>query len=115
MNNLKLLRTEKHLTMRELADKVGICYTTISSLETGKRPFNLDHLQRLSKFFGVSYDYILGTSDERKNKVVFTDVTQDGKITKIQMEFLIRVEDLNVKDMEQVFDYIDFLKSKGSK
>ncbi len=115
MNNLKLLRTEKHLTMRELADKVGICYTTISSLETGKRPFNLDHLQRLSKFFGVSYDYILGTSDERKNKVVFTDVTQDGKITKIQMEFLKRVEDLNVKDMEQVFDYIDFLKSKGSK
>lgn len=115
MNNLKLLRTEKHLTMRELADKVGICYTTISSLETGKRPFNLDHLQRLSKFFDVSFDYILGNSDERKNKVVFTDVTQDGKITKVQMEFLKRVEDLNVKDMEQVFDYIDFLKSKGSK
>ena len=114
MNNLKLLRTEKHLTMRELADKVGICYTTISSLETGKRPFNLDHLQRLSKFFDVSFDYILGTSDERKHKVTMTEISNDG-ITKVQMEFLKRVEDLNVKDMEQVFDYIDFLKSKGSK
>ncbi len=115
MNRLKQLRLEKNLTMRELADKVGINYSTFSTLEREKRPFTLDHLQRLSKFFDVSFDYILGTSDERKNKDMVTDVTPDGKITKVQMEFLKRVEDLNVKDMEQVFDYIDFLKSKGSK
>lgn len=115
MNRLKKLREEKKITQEKLSSLVGIDRTTISKIESGDRELTLDHLQRLSKFFGVSYDYILGTSDERKNKVVFTDVTQDGKITKIQMEFLKRVEDLNVKDMEQVFDYIDFLKSKGSK
>lgn len=114
MNRLKQLRLEKNLTMRELADKVGINYSTFSTLEREKRPFTLDHLQRLSKFFDVSFDYILGTSDERKHKAMVTEISNDG-ITKVQMEFLKRVEDLNVKDMEQVFDYIDFLKSKGSK
>lgn len=115
MNRIKQLREEKRLTQEKLSSLVGMDRTTISKLESGERDCTLDHLQRLSKFFDVSFDYILGNSDERKNKVVFTDVTQDGKITKVQMEFLKRVEDLNVKDMEQVFDYIDFLKSKGSK
>jgi len=115
MNNLKLLRTEKKLTMRELAEKVGICYTTISSLENGKRPFNLDHLQRLSSFFNVSYDYILGKSDNRTNTIQVIDMTnsKDG-VTPIQMEVLKKIDDLNVKDLEQIMDYIDFIKSKGA-
>lgn len=115
MNNLKLLRTEKHLNMRELADKVGICYTTISCLETGKRPFNLDHLQRLSSFFNVSYDYILGKSNDRTNTIQIVDMTnsKDG-VTPIQMEVLKKIDDLNVKDLEQIMDYIDFIKSKGA-
>ncbi len=114
MNRIKQLREEKRLTQEKLSSLVGMDRTTISKLESGERDCTLDHLQRLSKFFDVSFDYILGTSDERKHKVTMTEISNDG-ITKVQMEFLKRVEDLNVKDMEQVFDYIDFLKSKGSK
>lgn len=114
MNRIKQLREEKRLTQEKLSSLVGMDRTTISKLESGERDCTLDHLQRLSKFFDVSFDYILGTSDERKHKAMVTEISNDG-ITKVQMEFLKRVEDLNVKDMEQVFDYIDFLKSKGSK
>jgi len=112
MNKLKQLREERRLTQEKLSNAVGIDRTTISKVESGERELTLDHLQRLSKYFEVSYDYLLGKSQERKNKYTVTEVSNSG-ITKVQMEFLKRIEDLNVKDMEQVFDYIDFLKHKG--
>lgn len=111
MSRLRDLRKEKNLTIKELGEKVGISYVTISHLENGKRPFTLDHLERLSKFFDCSFDYILGKSNDRKEKVQIVEISNNG-INKLQMEFLKKIDDLNVKDMEQVFDYIDFIKSK---
>lgn len=107
MNNLKLLRVEKHLNMRELADKVGICYTTISSLENEKRPFNLDHLTRLSQFFDVSFDYILGKSDERKPKK-----EKSLELDSVQIALLAHTKDLSPEETKQVMDFIEFIKSK---
>ena len=109
MNNLKLLRTEKHLNMRELADKVGICYTTISCLETGKRPFTLDHLTRLSQFFDCSFDYILGKSDERKPK---EQKVKFPELDSLSIALLAHTKDLSDAEKQQVVDFIDFIKSK---
>lgn len=104
MNNLKLLRTEKHLNMRELADKVGICYTTISCLETGKRPFNLDHLTRLSQFFDCSFDYILGKTNNRNENVTNVDIAfydQHGIVSEEQKK--------------EIENFITFIKSRDNK
>lgn len=114
MNRVKQLREEKHITQEKLAKAVGIDRTTISKVESGERELTLDHLQRISKFFDVSFDYVLGTSNDRKIKVQVIDIQPDG-VTKTQMEFLKKIEELDVKDIEQVMDYIDFLKSKERK
>lgn len=111
MNRIRQLRSEKGLTQGELSKRIGINRVTLSNLESGTRYPTLDHLQRLSKFFDCSFDYILGNTNERKEKVQVVEITNNG-ITKLQMEFLKKIEDLNVKDIEQVFDYIDFIKSK---
>lgn len=115
MNRLKELRLEKGLTQEKLANKLGINRTTIAKIESGDRDLTLDHLQRLSSFFNVSYDYILGKSDNRTNTIQVIDMTnsKDG-VTPIQMEVLKKIDDLNVKDLEQIMDYIDFIKSKGA-
>ena len=60
MNRLKELRIEKGLTQEKLAKKIGINRTTIAKIESGDRDLTLDHIQRMSDFFNVSYDYILG-------------------------------------------------------
>lgn len=111
MNRIKQLRNEKGLTQGELSKRIGINRVTLSNLESGTRYPTLDHLQRLSKFFDCSFDYILGKSNDRKEKVQIVEISNAG-VTKLQMEFLKKIEDLNVKDIEQVFDYIDFIKSK---
>lgn len=108
MNRLKQLRMEKGLTMRELADKVGINYVTFSYLENNKRSFNLDHLTRLSQFFDCSFDYILGKSDERKPqpKAQFSDLDS------VQIALLAHTKDLSPDEKQQVIDFIEFIRSK---
>lgn len=68
MNNftkiLKDLRLEKNLTIGELADKIGYSKTVVYYWETGKRSPNTNALKVLSKFFGVSIDYLLGVEDD---------------------------------------------------
>ena len=68
MNNftkiLKDLRLEKNLTIGELADKIGYSKTVVYYWETGKRSPNTNALKVLSKFFGVSIDYLLGIEDD---------------------------------------------------
>ena len=115
MNRLKELRIEKGLTQEKLAKKIGINRTTIAKIESGDRDLTLDHIQRMSAFFNVSYDYILGKSNERTNTIQVIDMTnsKDG-VTPIQMEVLKKIDDLDVKDLEQIMDYIDFIKSKGA-
>ena len=115
MNRLKELRLEKGLTQEKLANKLGINRTTIAKIESGDRDLTLDHIQRMSAFFGVPYDYLLGKTNNRTNTIQVIDMTnsKDG-VTPIQMEVLKKIDDLNVKDLEQIMDYIDFIKSKGA-
>ena len=61
--NLKELRTEKGLSQRELGKEFGVCNQTISFWELGSREPDLDFLVKISDFFNVSIDYLLGKKD----------------------------------------------------
>ena len=113
-NRLKALRLEKGLTTRELAEKYGVSHASISRAETGERNLNEQDIEFFTTFFGVTSDYLLGLSDERTNKQKIVDISNSG-VTEIQFEFIKKIEELDVKDIEQVMDYIDFLKSKEKK
>ena len=63
MNNLKTLRTNAKLTVRDLAEKININYATLSRLENSESHFNNDYIAALTNFFNVSADYLLGLSD----------------------------------------------------
>lgn len=60
---LKELRTEKNLTLVELAQGTGISKSAIGLWENGKRIPNALAIITLAKYFGVTSDYLLGLSD----------------------------------------------------
>ena len=60
---LRELRIELKLSQRELGKRLGVCNQTISFWESGQREPDLDALVKISKFFEVSTDYLLGVSD----------------------------------------------------
>lgn len=65
MKNLRLLRKEKNLTLRELASEFGIAESTLSLYENAKRQPDFDTLKNFAEYFGVSVDYLLGRSVTR--------------------------------------------------
>ena len=59
-NRIRELRKAKRITMKQLGEAVDLAESTISQYETGKREPDNATLCRISDFFGVSVDYLLG-------------------------------------------------------
>lgn len=62
---LKSLRIEKKLTQKQVADRIGLAISAISSYESGTRYPSYDVLVKLAHIFHVSTDYLLGMTDKR--------------------------------------------------
>ncbi|MCL2052993.1 MAG: helix-turn-helix domain-containing protein [Oscillospiraceae bacterium] len=60
---LRILRLNRGLKQKELAEKLNIVKSTISAYELGKITPTAENLISLARFFDVSTDYLLGESD----------------------------------------------------
>lgn len=73
MLRIKQLREENNLTQEEFANKLNMTQQRISAYEKEKREPDLNTLQQIADFFGVSTDYLLGKSDIRNPEQVDFD------------------------------------------
>lgn len=63
------LREDKDLTQTRIAQMLGMSQTGYSKYETGENDVPTFVLIKLSEFYNVSIDYILGQTDNpKKNK-----------------------------------------------
>jgi len=60
---LKELREEKGLSQEQLGKEIGFKHNTICNWENGTREPDIDTIEKLCNFFGVSADYLLGFVD----------------------------------------------------
>ncbi|MDR0273716.1 MAG: XRE family transcriptional regulator [Clostridiales bacterium] len=74
---LRMLRKERDLSKRDLVNQLPINYSTYANYESGFREPNSEVLQILSRYFGVSLDYLLGVSDNRKKAEDIAILTDD--------------------------------------
>ena len=65
MERLRLLRTEKKLSLRELGEQLNLSFVTIGQYERGERQPDNDTLVKLADFFEVSVDYLLERVDDK--------------------------------------------------
>ena len=106
-DRLVKLRKELGLTQEDFAQKIGYTRTAISAWEIGRNePSNADTV-KISDFFGVSTDYLLGKSDIRNpeeiKKVPFANA--GGLDT-------TGLDDEDLKELQKQVDYIKKLKGK---
>ena len=87
---LKSLRIEKNLTQKQVADRIGLAISAVSSYESGTRYPSYDVLVKLARIFHVSTDYLLGMTDTRN----------------------INVTGLNDNEIELVSQLVDMLINK---
>lgn len=70
-NILKKIRQENNLTQEELAKKINTSRSNIANYENDKNMPSIDMLEKLSKIFGCSIDYLLGKTAE--NSISISD------------------------------------------
>lgn len=62
---LKALRAEKGISQKVLADKLGVSKGAVSFYETCQNAPDIEVLEKVSNYFGVSYDYLLGRTSTK--------------------------------------------------
>jgi transcriptional regulator with XRE-family HTH domain len=75
---LRDLRTQRGLTLEDVATRADIDVSTLSRLESGKRRLALDHLPRLASALSVSTDELLRAPDAEDPRVKGASHTRDG-------------------------------------
>ena len=80
MNRIRELRKQEKMTQKELANHLQIADSTLSYWEMGKYEPDNDSLRKLSKFFLVPIDYILGGDiadwEIINDKVLYAETTK---------------------------------------
>lgn len=89
-DKLKSLRLEKKLTQKQIADRIGLAISAVSSYESGSRYPSYDVLVKLARIFHVSTDYLLGMNDTRN----------------------VDVSGLNDNEIELISQLVDMLRNK---
>ena len=105
---LKELRKSKKMSQKELADILSVSPSTIGMYEQGRRKPDPDTLKLLANYFDVSIDYILGRLEERT-------MTFSSEIKTQAFHLSEDVSELSPEEIEQIEDYIRFVKSKHKK
>jgi transcriptional regulator with XRE-family HTH domain len=75
---LRELRTDRGLTLQQVAERANIDISTLSRLEAGKRRLALDHIPALADALGVSADELLGPAPAEDPRVRGRPRTVDG-------------------------------------
>jgi transcriptional regulator with XRE-family HTH domain len=103
---LKGLRSEYKITQEELAKIIGVTTSMIGMYETDSRKPSYEVLLKISEYFNVSTDYLLGKTDKRTNiskpnpdpYAPITDVKQAMEIIMAQPGLMLNGEILDDED-----------------
>ena len=68
--NMKAERARLGMTADEVAQKIDVHMNSLLRWESGDTEPVLDNLEKLSKLYGCSVEYLLGQTSERNGKVV---------------------------------------------
>ena len=87
IENIKILRREKGLTQRDLANLLSISQNTVSNWENGITEPTVTQLQKISEVFGVSLSTLYGI-DDNFEKSIWYDYFKD--VTLEEFDFLMK-------------------------
>jgi len=75
---LKVERTKKQLSQKQVAERISVASPTLSGYETGNTTPPIDMLIKLSSVYNVSLDFLVGI--ERKRTISVDSLKEDQVI-----------------------------------
>lgn len=107
MNRLKELREKKELFQSDVAKLLGISTPAYSYYETNKRNMPAETAIKLSKFFNVSVDYLLGIETANKSLLPVLGTVKAGYDYLAEENIIDYIDpSINITDPENYFGLI---------
>ena len=98
-NKLDTLLKERGMTVTELARRVGVAPTTIYSIiQRNNKKVDIDVLIKIARILGINTEYFADSNDQPQTIAAHLDA-----------------DDLTEAEMEDVANYIAYVKSKRNK
>jgi len=118
LENLRLLRKKKKLTIREFAQKFDVAESTVSMWENGARNPEMTTLIKLAEFFKCSVDFLVGKSaNPSPKRLKYLKQKKECPLDKEHSEKLDEAEkllaELTFEELKSAVNYLNFLKSSG--
>ena len=113
LNNwLKSLRNEKGVLQKDVAEYLKISTSAYGFYEQGKRIPDVETLNKLSDYYNVSIDYLLGKSSIKESA---EDIINDNSLTlALHNDNGIDCE-LPEEAKKEIEDFIEYVKHKYKK
>lgn len=102
---IRYYRSENNLTQAELAGKLSVKPSAVSSWEIGRTEPNLGQLSTMSKLFGVSMDELVGLNNKPEPDIHFE--TQE-----VDFSTLIQYMQMPAEKRKLVDEYIRFIANQ---
>lgn len=106
---LKSCRKNMSLSQKEFGQKIGVAESTVSLYESNKRFPDADTLKKMSAFFGVSIDYLLGNSPAK----ISNQPSSDSQGVRIPVLGRV-VAGIPLDAIEEIIDYEEIPKSMAA-
>lgn len=113
----KDLRETNNLQQKEVAQALNIPASTISKWEHEERTPYGDMLIKISKYFNVTIDYLLGNDEVNNIKSEMMEMKHLQRLL-IKNKFIQKDEDFTKNDLDYLMKFIytnkEFIKNKSS-
>ena len=104
---LRTIRKMRGLTLREVERRIGYNHSNLSKIELGKMDPSTDLLEQLSTLYETPIGTFFGDIVELRKEL------EGLGIDEIRIVEEIRSKELSKQDIEQVKDFIAFIKNKN--
>lgn len=106
-NRIRELRKAKNITMKQLGAALGLAESTISQYENCKRQPDNVTLVKLSKYFGVSVDYILGAEKSTPTVAGKRAASEDIQLSAAELELIRKYRRLDERGKSAVMNILN--------
>lgn len=105
-NIIKILRENKELSMAKVAESLEIPKGTYASYEYGQREPNIEMINKIANFYGVTTDYLLGRPDAKPPADPVEEFTDRVQMQEQEQIILKKWLALDEKRRQAVFDFL---------
>lgn len=110
---MKLARELKKITLEQAGEKVGVHKSTVLRWENGEtKKINLTIIESLAQFYSVNPSWLMGHDVPMEREMNNADSLKDVRMASYNG---VDVEGLSDKEIEEIKQFVEFVRNKNKK